>query len=61
MRLIGKDKEPFDLSQDKYNDIFMESMQKWAQKMAASTDGSMYGFVDIDGVKLEPFGTPYIA
>lgn len=60
MRLISKDKEPLDLSQEKYNDIFMASVQKWSEKMAASKDGSMYGFVDIEGVELEPFGTPYM-
>lgn len=38
----------------------MASVQKWSEKMAANKDGSMYGFVDIDGLELEPFGTPYM-
>lgn len=61
MRLIGKDKEPLDLSQDKYNDIFMASLQQWSEKMANNKDGSMYGFLDVEGLELEPFGTPYKA
>ncbi|KUI61518.1 Putative 12-oxophytodienoate reductase 4 [Cytospora mali] len=60
IRLVGKDKEPLDLSQDKHMEIFTASMQKWAEGMAKNEDGSKYGFVDIEGVELQPYGTAYV-
>lgn len=41
--------------------VFQESMQKWGEGMAQNSDNSKFGFVDIAGVKLEPFGTAYAA
>lgn len=61
IRTVGKDKEPLDLSREDHKGVFDESMQKWGQAMAANKDGSKYGYVDIEGIKLEPFGTPYAA
>lgn len=61
MRLVGNDKEPLDMSQDKYKDVFLKSMQKWSEMMANNTDGSKFGFIDIEGIELQPFGTPYVA
>lgn len=49
------------MSQDKYKDAFMASMQKWSEEMANNKDGSMFGYVDIDGIQLQPFGVPYAA
>lgn len=49
------------MSQDKYKDDFMKSMQKWADMMANNKDGSKYGYIDIEGVDLQPYGTPYPA
>ncbi|KAI1407919.1 hypothetical protein F5Y13DRAFT_173774 [Hypoxylon sp. FL1857] len=59
IRLVGKDKQPLDLSKDKYKDIFFKSMQRWAQTMSEDKDSSKFGFVDIEDIKLEPYGTPY--
>ncbi|KAI1453251.1 hypothetical protein F4805DRAFT_470255 [Annulohypoxylon moriforme] len=59
MRLVGNDKEPLDLSRDDHKDVFLKSMQKWAREMSENKDNSKFGFVDIEGVKLEPYGTPY--
>lgn len=61
IRLVGQDKEPLDLSQDKYKDAFLSSMQKWSEGMANNKDGSKFGYVDIDGVRLQPFGAAYAA
>lgn len=61
MRLLGKDKQTLDLSQDKYLDAFKKSMQTWSETMANNKDGSKFGFVDIEGVDLQPYGTPYPA
>ena len=60
IRAVGKDKEPLDLSREDHKEAFSQSMQKWRQAMAANEDGSKYGFIDIEGVKLEPFGAPYM-
>ncbi|KAI2463912.1 NADH:flavin oxidoreductase/NADH oxidase [Annulohypoxylon bovei var. microspora] len=59
IRLVGKDKEPLDLSRDDHKDAFAKSMQRWAQEMSENEDDSKFGYVDIEGVKLEPYGTPY--
>ncbi|KAI1212142.1 NADH:flavin oxidoreductase/NADH oxidase [Annulohypoxylon truncatum] len=59
IRLVGKDKEPLDLSRDDHKDVFLKSMQKWAQEMSEDKDHTKYGYVDIEGLKLEPYGTPY--
>ncbi|KAI0130398.1 hypothetical protein BJ170DRAFT_620054 [Xylariales sp. AK1849] len=59
IRLVGQDKEPLDLTQDKHVEAFKKSMGEWGQKMGDNKDGSKYGYVDILGTKLEPYGTPY--
>ncbi|KAI0018026.1 hypothetical protein F4780DRAFT_557830 [Xylariomycetidae sp. FL0641] len=60
IRLVSKDKEPLDLSQDKLREeVFMKSVQKWSEMMADNADNSKYGYVDIEGTQLQPFGTPY--
>ncbi|KAH0439145.1 hypothetical protein CcaCcLH18_02940 [Colletotrichum camelliae] len=61
MRLVGKDKEPLDVSQEKYKEVFEKSLQKWAQGMAENSDGAKFGYIDIEGTTLQPFGTPYAA
>lgn len=48
-----------DLSQDKYADVFKKSMEKWQDNMAKDIDGSKFGFVDIEGIDLPAYGTPY--
>lgn len=59
--MVGNDKEPLDLSQDKHIEIFKSSMEKWSKQMAENKDGSKFGFVDIEGIELPGFGTPYVA
>ncbi|KAJ9133389.1 NADH oxidase 1 [Pleurostoma richardsiae] len=59
IRLVGKDKEPIDMSQDKYVFAFMQSMENWSEELANNKDGTKYGYVDIEGVELNPYGTPY--
>ena len=36
-------------------------MQKWGEAMANNEDQSKYGYIDIGGTKLEPFGEAYAA
>lgn len=59
MRLVGNDREPLDLSREDHLKVFTESMQEWHQIVAASKDDSKYGFVIVNGIKLQPFGTVY--
>ncbi|KAF4967042.1 hypothetical protein FSARC_5333 [Fusarium sarcochroum] len=61
IRLVGKDKQPLDLSREDHKKAFEESMQKWGEGMAHNDDQSKYGYVDILGTKLEPFGEAYAA
>ncbi|KAM4067888.1 NADH:flavin oxidoreductase / NADH oxidase family protein [Hirsutella rhossiliensis] len=61
IRAVGQGREPLDFSREDHKKIFEASMQKWGQTMAADKEGSRYGYVDIEGLKLEPFGVPYAA
>lgn len=49
------------MSQDKHKDAFMKSMEKWSEGMANNKDGSKFGYIDIEGIQLQPFGTAYAA
>ncbi|KAJ3544864.1 hypothetical protein NM208_g2817 [Fusarium decemcellulare] len=61
IRLVGKDKQPLDLSREDHKKVFEESMAQWRQGMAQNKDNSKFGFIDIQGVQLEPYGAPYAA
>lgn len=61
MRLVGKDKEPLDLSKEKHAEIFKKSMEKWQKGMENNSDGSKFGYIDIEGIDLPAYGTPYPA
>ncbi|KAJ1335139.1 2,4-dienoyl-CoA reductase (NADPH2) [Microdochium nivale] len=59
MRLVGRDKEPLDLSRQDHFDLYKQLMAKWAQDMQNNPDNSKYGFLDVEGIDLHPYGTPY--
>lgn len=59
MKLVSRDREPLDMSQEKYSNIFLQSLEKGAKALADNEDGSKYGFIDIEGVELQPYGTAY--
>ncbi|KAI1812427.1 NADH:flavin oxidoreductase/NADH oxidase [Poronia punctata] len=59
IRLVGKDKEPLDLSRPDHKEAFDKAFEQFQKDMADNADGSKYGFMDVAGVKLEPYGTPY--
>ncbi|EKJ73732.1 hypothetical protein FPSE_06078 [Fusarium pseudograminearum CS3096] len=61
IRLVGKNKQPLDLSREDHKKVFEESMQKWGEAMANNEDKSKFGYVDVEGTKLEPFGAAYAA
>lgn len=60
MRLVGKDKQPLDFSQEQHKEVFLKSLQKYMAEMAQNEDGSKYGFMDIEDFVLQPYGTPYV-
>ncbi|CAG8395795.1 unnamed protein product [Penicillium salamii] len=59
MRLVGNDKQPLDLSREDHMEIFTNTMLKFFGEMAQNADGSKFGFPDIEGFPLKPFGTSY--
>lgn len=42
MRLVGQDKEPLDVSQEKDKDVFEELLAKWSQQMANNVEKSKH-------------------
>lgn len=59
IRQIGKDEEPLDLSQEKYEKAFQKDMGEWADKMANDTQMYGYGYVDFNSVQAKPYGEVY--
>ncbi|KAI0433931.1 hypothetical protein F5Y09DRAFT_350060 [Xylaria sp. FL1042] len=59
VRLVGDDKSPLDMTQEKHIDIFNKSMETWIGKLMADKDGSGSGWVKIESseVELQPYGT----
>jgi len=55
--LVGRDREPIDLSKQENVDGFMEDMGSWGQKMAQDSEQVGYGYVDIEHVKTDAYGT----
>lgn len=58
IRQVGKDQEPIDMGIKENVDGFMNDMGAWGKKMAEDA-GKMeaYGYVDIEEVKGQPYGT----
>lgn len=59
MRMVGRDQEPIDLSQEKYEDAFNKDMGDWTSKMAHDTGMYSFGYVDIGSIKPNPYGVAY--
>ncbi|KAL8917961.1 MAG: hypothetical protein Q9172_005612 [Xanthocarpia lactea] len=59
MRMIGKDQEPIDLSQEKYEEVFKKDMGDWTSKTAHDTGMYSFGYVDIESIKPNPYGVAY--
>ncbi|KAL9043243.1 MAG: hypothetical protein Q9214_003566, partial [Letrouitia sp. 1 TL-2023] len=56
IRMIGRDQEPIDLSQEKYQEAFFKDMGNWSEKMAHDTGMYSFGFVDVNSIKPNPYG-----
>ncbi|MCJ1472664.1 hypothetical protein MMC13_001313 [Lambiella insularis] len=59
IRQVGKDQQPIDLSQEKYEEVFRKDMGEWNQKMSHDTGMYSFGYVDIESTKTNPFGEAY--
>nr|7FEV_A Chain A, FMN binding [Ascochyta rabiei] len=57
MRLVGKDQEPIDLSQEENMGPFLQDVGTWTEKMANNTNQREYGYVDITSAQVVPYGT----
>ncbi|KAI1635226.1 NADH:flavin oxidoreductase/NADH oxidase [Biscogniauxia mediterranea] len=57
--LVGQDKEPIDFSSDAHKDVFLRSFEKWVKEIANDPDGTKPKFVQVEGLELHPYGTPY--
>ncbi|KPM43765.1 hypothetical protein AK830_g2792 [Neonectria ditissima] len=61
IRLVGYGKEPLDLSREDHMKAFEESMKQWRESLAHNEDNSKFGFMDVAGLQLQPYGTAYAA
>ena len=58
IRQVGRDQEPVDMGNKENVDLFMKDMGTWGQKMQEdSAKMDMYGYVDIESIKTQPYGT----
>lgn len=49
IRQVGKDEEPFDLSDGEILGAFMSDMHAWGQKLATDEARKEYGYIDLTG------------
>ena len=56
IRMIGKDQEPIDLSQEPNEQAFMKDMGHWSNLMAHDTGMYSYGYIDIESIQPHPYG-----
>lgn len=59
IRMIGKDQEPIDLSQEGNEQAFMKDMGQWADVMGKDTGMYSFGYVDIESIKPNAYGIVY--
>ncbi|KAI4245590.1 MAG: hypothetical protein L6R40_002391 [Gallowayella cf. fulva] len=59
IRMIGRDQEPIDLSQEKHEEAFQKDMGDWTTKMAHDTGMYSFGYVDIESIQPHPYGIAY--
>ena len=59
IRMIGKDQEPIDLSQEANEKAFQKDMGDWSEKMSHDTGMYSFGYIDIESIKPHPYGVVY--
>ena len=59
IRMVGRDQEPVDLSQEALLNAFFKDMGDWRDKMAEDTGMYSHGFVDVNSIQPKPYGEAY--
>ncbi|KAL8708056.1 MAG: hypothetical protein Q9220_006988 [cf. Caloplaca sp. 1 TL-2023] len=59
IRMVGRDQEPIDLSQEKNEEAFNKDMGEWTSTMAHDTGMYSFGYVDIKSIEPHPYGVVY--
>lgn len=59
IRMIGKDQEPIDLSQEANEKAFEKDMGQWADAMSHDSGMYSFGYIDIESIKPNPYGMVY--
>lgn len=59
IRMIGKDQEPIDMSQEEFENAFYKDMGNWSETMSSDQGLYAYGFIDIESVKPHAYGVAY--
>lgn len=59
IRMIGKDQEPIDLSQESSEQAFQKDMGDWSEKMSHDTGMYSFGYIDIRSIQPHPYGVAY--
>ncbi|KAL8661716.1 MAG: hypothetical protein Q9202_005338 [Teloschistes flavicans] len=59
IRMMGRDQEPIDLSQERLEEAFRKDVGVWTSRMAHDTGMYSFGYVDVESVALNPYGVVY--
>lgn len=59
LRMIGRDQEPIDLSQEENEKAFFEAMEKWNETLKHDTGFYSFGYFDVESVEPHPYGVAY--
>ena len=59
IRMIGRDEEPVDLSQEGLKEAFLKDMGHWGEVMNGDTGFYSYGYVDLESVDARRYGVAY--
>ena len=59
IRMIGKDQEPLDFSQEQLQQAMLKDMENWGKTMSGDKGVYAYGYIDIESVKAHPYGVVY--
>ena len=59
IRMIGKDQEPIDLSQEANEQAFFKDMGHWSEVTSNDIGGYSFGYIDLESIKPHPYGVAY--
>ncbi|KAI4102993.1 MAG: hypothetical protein L6R37_004075 [Teloschistes peruensis] len=59
IRMMGRDQEPLDLSQERLERAFRKDVGTWTGRMAHDTGMYSFGYVDVESVEVNPYGVAY--